>query len=87
MARFIATAMLAISCKKTDPKDLAYLNITTNNYLQAYVKTKSGKLVMSVQVLDQIDDKIIVNSYKNVTDKVGKYPARIGKKTDGSGFW
>lgn len=60
-------------------KDLQYVNVSANNCYQAYVKKKKGDIVLWFQVFDNVDDKAVINSYKTVSDKIDKYPAKIYK--------
>lgn len=65
------------SCKKNSAKDLAYQGISKNKYIEAYVNKKGGVMVLWLQVLDRIDDKANVDSYKKSAVKFEKYPAKI----------
>lgn len=75
----VSVGMFGVSCKKISMKDLRYVNVSTKNCYQAYVKKKKGDIVLWFQIFDNIDEKAVVNSYKRVADKVGKYPAKIYK--------
>lgn len=79
VACFVAAGMFCISCKKNEIKDLAYQGMHKDKYLEAYVNKKGGQMVLWFQVIDRIDDKGITDSYKNVKDKIEKYPAKISK--------
>jgi hypothetical protein len=78
-ACFVLVGLFGASCKKISMKDLEYMNVSANNCYQAYVKKKGGDIVLWFQVFDNIDDKAVLNSYKNVADKVENYPAKIYK--------
>ena len=78
-ACFVIIGLFGVSCKKLGMKDLGYVNVSANNCYQAYVKKKGGDIVLWFQVFDNIDDKAVLASYKNVADKVENYPAKIYK--------
>ncbi|MBP7735866.1 MAG: hypothetical protein KA369_07830 [Spirochaetes bacterium] len=65
------------SCKGDSWKNLQYSEISAFEWLQANVKDRSGEAVLWFQIFDQIDDKATIEGYKNSTEKVGKYPAKI----------
>jgi len=75
----ISIGLFGVSCKKVSMKDLQYVNVSANNCYQAYVKKKKGDIVLWFQVFDNVDDKAVINSYKTVSDKIEKYPAKIYK--------
>jgi hypothetical protein len=76
---FLTVGLFGVSCKKVSTKDLEYMNVSANNCYQAYVKKKGGDIVLWFQVFDNVDDTAVLNSYKNVTDKVENSPAKIYK--------
>jgi hypothetical protein len=75
----VSLGLFGVSCKKVSMKDLQYVNVSANNCYQAYVKKKKGDIVLWFQVFDNVDDKAVINSYKTVSDKIEKYPAKIYK--------
>jgi len=75
----VSIGLFGVSCKKVSMKDLQYVNVSANNCYQAYVKKKKGDIVLWFQVFDNVDDKAVINSYKTVSDKIEKYPAKIYK--------
>ncbi len=75
----VSIGLFGVSCKKVGMKDLQYVNVSANNCYQAYVKKKKGDIVLWFQVFDNVDDKAVINSYKTVSDKIEKYPAKIYK--------
>jgi hypothetical protein len=76
---FVSIGLFGVSCKKVSMKDLQYVNVSANNCYQAYVKKKKGDIVLWFQVFDNVDDKAVINSYKTVSDKIEKFPAKIYK--------
>lgn len=72
-------SFVAISCKKIDLTQLEYKGLHKKVYLEAYVIKKGGNMVLWFQVLDRIDEKDNINSYKTESARVGKYPAKIIK--------
>ena len=68
---------LCVSCKKADWKDLEYSDTSAFDWFQANVRKKGGAAVLWFQIFDQIDDKATIDGYRNSTEKVGKYPAKI----------
>lgn len=79
VACLVSFGVFGVSCKKVSMKDLQYVNVSANNCYQAYVKKKKGDIVLWFQVFDNVDDKAVINSYKTVSDKIDKYPAKIYK--------
>ncbi len=80
-ACFIITglSLSAISCKKNDIKDLGYMGMNKNRFLEAYVNKKGGGMVVRFQIHDQVGDKAAIDSYKKATDTFDTYPAIIFK--------
>jgi hypothetical protein len=82
-ACLVLVGLFGVSCKKLSMKDLEYMNVSAKDCYQAYVKKKGGDIVLWFQVYDNSgdnkNDKAILNSYKNVADKVENYPAKIYK--------
>ena len=89
MKKLIPVVILAfvvcsiVSCKKNEFKGLKYDGTmamdSKDSWLQTDVKNKDGKRVLWFQVFDQVNEEKTIESYKNSTDKVEKYPANINK--------
>ncbi|MBN2160024.1 MAG: hypothetical protein JW807_11565 [Spirochaetes bacterium] len=77
VAGLMVLTVFTISCKRDVMKGLEYSDISKFDWLQANVKNKKGEGVLWFQVFDQVEDKATLNGYKNVKDKVDKYPAKI----------
>lgn len=73
----LALVPLTLSFGADELKELEYQGLIAYDWLQVNVKNKKGDRVLWFQVFDQADDKSAGESYKNVGEKVGKYPAKI----------
>jgi hypothetical protein len=68
--------IFAVSCKNA-VRGLEYSDVSTFDWLQANVKNKEGNNVLWFQVFDQVGDAKTIEGYKNSSERIGKYPARI----------
>lgn len=76
-AGLMVMTVFTVSCKRDVMKGLEYTDISHFDWLQANVKNKKGEGVLWFQIFDQVGDKATIEGYKNVKDKVNKYPAKI----------
>ncbi len=77
IASIFALTAMTISCKKSGGKDLEYEGVTLHDWIQASVRKKGGTRVVWFQVFDNVEDKSVIESYKNTGDTIEKYPAKI----------
>jgi hypothetical protein len=77
LACLVIPRLFLISCKKNSFKELEYQQISTKDFLQAYVKKKGGDMVLWFQVYDQADGKSTFNKMREKTVKIDNYPAKI----------
>lgn len=79
VACLLTAGLFGTACKKIDVKDLRYLRINKNKFLEAYVNKNGGGVVLWFQVHDRINEKTIIDSYNNIKTEIDKYPAKIYK--------
>jgi len=58
---------------------MRYIITTKNIILDGYAYNKEGKRVLWIQVIDQLGNKTVIDSYKKTTEKIDNYPAKINK--------
>jgi hypothetical protein len=77
MVALMAIMISILSCKKGEWGDLEYSDVSATNWLQANVKKKSGEGVLWFQVFDQVEDELTIDGYRNSSERINAYPAKI----------
>jgi len=79
VACLVTAGLFGIACKKNDPEKMRYSITSKDKILDGYAFNKEGKRVLWIQIIDQVDNKAAIDSYKKSTVKIENYPAMINK--------